>query len=96
MSIIEEIQGKKASNASFSDVYDRYSTLSKSIGLDVRSYSHVWNYIQEFKREQFISVKVESEKIKGRKSKIAVKDTDLLLTSAFISKTLKSRSFSFE
>lgn len=94
LSIIRDIRGSKSANTSLLDAYNRYSILSKNIGLDVRSYSHVWHYIQDLKREQLVIVNVESEKIKGRKTIIKTTDNVLSLNEDYILDILKTRGIS--
>jgi len=59
------------------EILNSYFTLCENLGLKARSYSQLWKYLQEYKKENIISVKVISEKIKGRKSLIEIPDIPL-------------------
>jgi len=58
--------------ASFRKIFDSYEDLCKELFIAPRSYSQIWNYIQEFKKGGVITVKVVSEDIRGRKMFIGI------------------------
>ncbi|MFW9879561.1 MAG: Cdc6/Cdc18 family protein [Candidatus Thorarchaeota archaeon] len=62
---------------SFNEALRRYYMICENIGLKPRSNSQLWNYLQEFKRENIISTKIISEKIKGRHALIEIPDVSL-------------------
>lgn len=59
------------------EILNSYFTLCENLGLKSRSYSQLWKYLQDYKKENIISVKVISENIKGRKSFIEISDIPL-------------------
>jgi len=72
LAIIRALKKSKQTNVSISNILKLYHILCENAGLTHRSYSQLWNYLQEFKKENIISVKVMSERIKGRKALIEI------------------------
>ena len=56
-----------------------------------RSYSQLWNYLQEFKKANIVSVKIISEGIKGRKALIGITNIPLTRYEDIILKLLSSK-----
>jgi len=91
LSIVKSLQKSKTPSISINEIVKLYSVLCENLNLSARSYSQLWNYLQEFKREKIISIKILSEKIKGRKSLIEILDASLPKLEDFILKKLQSR-----
>ena len=77
LAIVKTLNKKKEPQTSIFEVLKLYRVMCETIGLKPRSYSQLWNYIQEYKRDNLISIKVTSEASRGRKSLIAIYDIPL-------------------
>jgi cell division control protein 6 len=91
LSIVISLKKSKTSLISINDVLKSYYMLGENTGIKVRSYSQLWNYLQEFKKENILSIKILSEKIKGRKSLIEISDIPLPILEDYLLKILNSR-----
>jgi cell division control protein 6 len=72
-----------------------YNIICENLGLNPRSHSQLWNYLQEFKREGIVLVRILSEKIKGRKALIQIPDINLKNLERIIIEILKSKGLNF-
>ncbi|MFX1377765.1 MAG: Cdc6/Cdc18 family protein [Promethearchaeota archaeon] len=61
----------------FNEALKRYYMICENIGLKPRSNSQLWNYLQEFKKDNLLETRILSEKIKGRQTIIAIPDLSL-------------------
>jgi len=77
LAIIKALNNHDNIKISFNDALKRYYMICENIGLKPRSNSQLWNYLQEFKRENLLETKIVSEKIKGRRAIIAIPDLSL-------------------
>jgi cell division control protein 6 len=77
LAIIKALNNNKQFEISFNEALKTYEMLCENIGLKARSHSQVWNYLQEFKRENIVVTNVISEKIKGRRVLIKIPDLSL-------------------
>ncbi|MFW9972067.1 MAG: Cdc6/Cdc18 family protein [Candidatus Odinarchaeota archaeon] len=77
LAIIKALNNNDKIKISFNDALNRYYMICENIGLKPRSNSQLWNYLQEFKRENLLETKILSEKIKGRKAIIEIPDLSL-------------------
>jgi len=77
LAIIKALYNSRSIEISFNEALKSYKMICENIGLNARSHSQVWNYLQEFKREKIIIVKIISEKIKGRRALIRIPDLSL-------------------
>lgn len=91
LSIIKTLKKKEKSKISISEILNFYSILCENLGLSPRSYSQLWNYLNEFEKENIITLNVKSESIKGRKAFIEVQDIPLTKFENGIRITLKSK-----
>ncbi|MHA1294569.1 MAG: Cdc6/Cdc18 family protein [Promethearchaeota archaeon] len=92
LAIISELKKNDASKSPLLDIIKSYFILCENVGEPPKSYSQLWNYLQEFKKEKIISVKVESKKIRGRRSFIEISDIPLLKIEKIIINILNSRN----
>jgi len=76
---------------SIMEIIDIYKIICENLDYDCRSYSQLWNYLQEFKRDNLITVQVQSESFKGRKGFIEIPEFSLIKLEAEIIKILKSK-----
>ncbi|MHA2282954.1 MAG: Cdc6/Cdc18 family protein [Promethearchaeota archaeon] len=86
------IKGLKISNIaeiSFSEITKRYHIICENLGLNPRSNSQLWNYLQEFKRESIVLIKILSEKIIGRRALIQIPEINLPKLEKIIVEILK-------
>jgi cell division control protein 6 len=86
------VKGLKISNKteiSFLEIIKRYHIICENLGLNPRSNSQLWNYLQEFKRESIILINLLSEKIKGRRSLIQIPEINLQKLEKIINEILK-------
>ncbi|MHA1677780.1 MAG: hypothetical protein ACTSW3_03235, partial [Promethearchaeota archaeon] len=59
-----------------------------------RSNSQLWNYLQNFKKENLITIRIQSKDIKGRKSFISIPNISLSKFENIIINELKAREIS--
>ncbi len=86
------VKGLKISNIteiSFLEISKRYNIICENLGLNPRSNSQLWNYLQEFKRESIVLINVLSEKIKGRRALIQIPEINLPNLEKIILELLK-------
>ncbi len=89
LSIVKGLQISNMTEISFLDVIKRYYIICENIGLNPRSNSQLWNYLQEFKRESIVLINILSEKIKGRRASIQIPEINLPKLEKIITEILK-------
>lgn len=77
LAIIKSLKGSQKVQISFKEILKLYNVICENTKLKPRSYSQLWNYLQEFHRENLILLKVQSENIKGRKSFVKIPNIEL-------------------
>ncbi|MFX1592048.1 MAG: Cdc6/Cdc18 family protein [Promethearchaeota archaeon] len=77
----------------FSDALKRYYMICENVGLDPRSKSQLWNYLQEFKRENLVTTKIIGERIKGRRAIIEIPNISLPNLERNMIQILNSKGF---
>lgn len=77
LAIIKALDNSDKIEISFIETLKMYYILCENVGLNPRSDSQLWHYLQEFKRENIIVTKIISEKIKGRRAIIKIPDLSL-------------------
>ncbi|MFX0032684.1 MAG: Cdc6/Cdc18 family protein [Candidatus Hodarchaeota archaeon] len=95
LSIIKSLKKSKKSQISVAEILELYNILCESSSKTPKSYSQLWNYLQEFKRENILSIKIKSESIKGRKAFINIQDTGLYQFETIIIDLLNSKGIDF-
>jgi len=78
---------------SFNEVLKRYYMICENLDLKPRSNSQLWNYLQDFKRENLVTTKIISERIKGRRAIIEIPDLSLSNLERNIIEILNSQGF---
>lgn len=58
-------------NVSIMEIKAEYTALSDLYGLEPRSYTQIWGYIQNLKKFELIDIKIKNRDIQGRKSLIS-------------------------
>ena len=91
-SIVKHLKKNKKSKTSFMEILESYIIICENIGLKPRSYSQLWNYLQEFKRDNLIYISLKSKNIKGRKAFIEITDIPLLQYEKMLTDILNSRA----
>ena len=77
LAIIKALNNNEQIEISFNDALKSYNMVCENLGLRPRSHSQVWNYLQEFKRDNIVVADIISEKIKGRHAIIKITDLSL-------------------
>ena len=72
LSIVILLKKSQEPRSSFIEIVKSYIILCENTGLKPRSYSQLWNYLQEYKKENFVSLKLQSKQIKGRRALIEI------------------------
>jgi Cdc6-like AAA superfamily ATPase len=91
LSITRGLKQKGKIQISIVEIINIYKMICENLRIDCRSYSQLWNYLQEFKRDNLITVQVQSESFKGRKGFIEIPEFSLVKLEAEIVKILKSK-----
>ncbi|MHA1915924.1 MAG: Cdc6/Cdc18 family protein [Promethearchaeota archaeon] len=91
LAIIKSLKNTNAITISFVEILKTYHIICENLGLARRSNSQLWNYLQEFKRESIVIVKIQSENIKGRKASIQILEINLPKLENIIIKLLESK-----
>ena len=77
LSIVRSLKFSEEKAVSIAKILNCYKVICENLEITSRSPSQLWNYIQDFKRDNLISVNVQSEAIKGRKSLIQIPDISI-------------------
>ena len=91
LSIIFLLKKSKEPHISFAEVIKLYHILCENTEIQPRSYSQLWNYLQEYKKEDFVSLKLQSKEIKGRKTLIEIHGIPLPKFEEIIENILSSK-----
>jgi len=90
-SIVKALKNSSTSQIPVFNILKFYFVLCENIGIKNRSYSQLWHYLQEYKKDNIICIKIVSEKIKGRKSFIEIPDIPLSEFEEIIINILSSK-----
>ncbi|MFX0071851.1 MAG: ORC1-type DNA replication protein [Candidatus Hermodarchaeota archaeon] len=77
LSIIKTLQLNNNEKITFLDILKTYNVFCENVKLNPRSYSQLYNYLKELKKEKFITARMQSKNIKGRKALIEITDIPL-------------------
>lgn len=91
LATIFHLKTNNENRVTFLEILKPYLIFCENAGLRPRSYSQLWNYLQEYKKEKFISVKLQSKSIRGRKAIIEIPDIPLLKFESIIRDILNSK-----
>ncbi len=91
LSITILLKNTKSPSVSLSEILEQYHIICENIKKNPKSYSQLWNYINEFKKEGLISIELKSKNIQGRKSYIKILDISLMNLEGLIHKILKKK-----
>jgi cell division control protein 6 len=91
LSIIILLKKSKEPHISFTEIIKLYHILCENTEIQPRSYSQLWNYLQECKKENFVSLKLQSKEIKGRKTLIEIHGIQLPKFEEIVENILSSK-----
>ena len=77
LSIVILLKKKKEPQISFMEILKSYLVLCENTGMNPRSYSQLWHYLQEHKRENLITINLKSKEIRGRRALVEIQDIPL-------------------
>ncbi len=77
LAIVKGLRNNDEIEIAFLEILKRYDIICENIRLNPRSHSQLWSYLQEFKRENIVLIKIISEGIKGRRALIKIPDLSL-------------------
>ncbi|MFX1522651.1 MAG: ORC1-type DNA replication protein [Promethearchaeota archaeon] len=89
LAIVKGLKNSSQTEIFLAEITKRYHIICENLGLNPRSNSQMWNYLQDFKREGIITVKILSEKIKGRRALIQIPEINLQKLEKIIAELLK-------
>lgn len=91
LSIVKGLKITKEKSISFSQVLNIYEVTCENLKITSKTSSQLWNYLQEFKRDNLITINIQSESIKGRKSIIEIPELSLDKFETIIIELLRSK-----
>ncbi len=91
LAIVKGLRNNDDIEIAFLEILKRYNIICENIRLSPRSYSQLWSYLQEFKRENIVLIKIISEGIKGRRALIKIPDLSLLKLERNIIELINSK-----
>ena len=91
ISIIRSLKLSEDKAISIAEILNCYKIVCENLEIASKSPSQLWNYVQEFKRDNLICVNVQSDIIKGRKSLIQIPDISLNKFENIILELLNSK-----
>jgi len=89
--IVNNLKRNNNTQTSLIEILKTYQSLCENLGFKQRSYSQMWNYLQELKKEKILTINLKSKNIKGRKALIEINDISLPQLEKIISNSLKSK-----
>ncbi len=91
LAIITALKKSGRIQVSVLEITNSYLVICENLGIQPRSHSQLWNYLQEFKREYLISMEIKSEAIKGRKALISIQDIPISKFEEILVKILQTK-----
>ena len=91
LAIINSLDKCGGIHTSVREITESYLILCESLGVQPRSHSQLWNYLQEFKKEYLITMEIISESIKGRKAQITVQDIPISKYKELLLEIMKTK-----
>lgn len=89
LALIRSIESSMQDEIPYDLLHDSYQVICENARINPRSKSQLWNYIQNFKKENLITIKIQSKNIKGRKSLFSVPTIPLSKFEAIVLNYLK-------
>lgn len=91
LAIMKGLKNSFETKISFIEILKRYQIICENYGLQPRSNSQLWNYLQEFKREGIILIEILGEKIRGRRALVQIPEIDLKKLEKIVIEILQSK-----
>jgi cell division control protein 6 len=91
LSIIKSLKSYNRAQISIGEIANNYKVLGENLGIKIRSYSQIWNYLKDFQKENLISLNIICEAIKGRKAFVSIGDISLAKFESIVIKILQSK-----
>lgn len=91
LSIVKGLKRTRENSISISQIMNYYQVTCENLEITSRTTSQLWNYLQEFKRDNLIIVNIQSETIKGRRSLIEIPELSLNKFETIIEELLRSK-----
>ncbi len=91
LSIINSLKICNRAQISIGEIANNYNILCENLGIKIRSYSQIWNYLKDFQKENLISLNIISEAIKGRKAFVSIGAISLSKFERAVIKILQSK-----
>ncbi|MBY8982128.1 MAG: AAA family ATPase [Candidatus Lokiarchaeota archaeon] len=91
LSIATSLKNTKKTSISLSETLEQYHILCENTKENSKSYSQLWNYLNEFKKEGLITIELKSKNIQGRRSYIKILDIPLNRLENLILKILETK-----
>ena len=91
LAIIKALKKSEKQKISITEILDTYYVICENLSILKRSYSQLWNYLQDLKKEDIISIQIKSDSIKGRKALIEVLNISLKKFETAIINILESK-----
>ena len=97
-SVINAINRSRKSQITIKEIQDEYLVLCKEVNAYPKSYTQIWNYVQEYKKEDILKVSVgnKNSRERGRKSYVGISDGSLPQLENTISSLLNSKGDVFD
>jgi len=95
LAIIKALKKSKKAQISLTEILDFYNIVCENLTIQPKSYSQLWNYLQDFKKENILSIDIKSASVKGRKALISIQNVSLSTFERIINDLLNSKGVSF-
>jgi len=94
LAVVLELKNLGKPHVYIADAIKSYQINCENIGIKERSYSQLWNYLNDLKKDNIISMQILSQKIRGRKGIITIPEIPLNKLEDFIKSILYSKGVS--
>jgi cell division control protein 6 len=91
LSIVKSLSKQATASVSLNDCFEYYNMFCENLKLSPRSCSQLWNYLQDFKKDNVVVISIQSESIRGRKSMIQIPEISLAKLEELIKGILKTK-----
>ncbi|MEJ2250948.1 MAG: AAA family ATPase [Candidatus Lokiarchaeota archaeon] len=91
LSIVKQLNNLSKNKITIACALNEYNIICENLEITPKSYSQIWNYLQEYEKENLITLSIISENIIGRKAFIEILDFSLIKLNTSINKILRSK-----
>ena len=92
LAIVKLLKKNNSSQISFMEILKFYLVLCENVNIKPRSYSQLWNYLQEYKKNNLISISVQNNHSRGRRALIKIPEISLYKFEEIIINKLNSKN----